>query len=580
MPAKPSGEIKTSIVNVTQKNGDIYVMERRTLYDPDKKYNKILGSKLIAKIPKGSKTPVSTRPKQVNGSKSGRKSEKLSAARTHVGMMDIIQHIGTDSGIDAAVYASTDTGRAQKIISLARYLLATNGQTLPGIQTWQFNHPLPYRFGISEDVYHALFVDIGLDETLQQNFFRERCSQLDDHAAIAYDSTTVSTYSGQQPEARYGYNKSKDGLKTIRLLTLYSIETRQPIAFTQQPGNLPDVSAIENALAQLSTLGIRNAEIVTDNGYYSEANLSIMLQKGFGFITLVKTSIRWVKPEIDSHMKELNTICTVCPFDISTHGTTVTLMHDFERARKYASHKTGAEKGTIETINRRIYLHIFFNAAQQAEDRSAFENDMMELKKLIENGTAIDDLPERSQEKVKKYLTLRTWGKKTTVSFKEKECQEAYRYHGYFVLVSNKEKDCFDCLRKYRKRETIEEFFEADKQRADGARVRVWTPDTLRGRLFVQFVELCYYEYFSEQVRRIKASLGRSNPDKTITKEEYDAEESLRSWMENTPLYLQLQWFDAVEEVMISTELHNKRWNTEMTERDRLYLKKLGMTVE
>ena len=98
--------------------------------------------------------------------------------------------------------------------------------------------------------------------------------------------------------------------------------------------------------------------------------------------------------------------------------------------------------------------------------------------------------------------------------------------------------------------------------------------------MIVQFVELCYYEYFSEQVRRIKASLGRSNPDKTITKEEYDAEESLRSWMENTPLYLQLQWFDAVEEVMISTELHNKRWNTEMTERDRLYLKKLGMTVE
>ena len=73
MPAKPSGKIKTTTVNVTQKNGDIYVMERQTLYDPDKKYNKILSSKLIAKIPKGSETPVATRPKKASGSETGEK---------------------------------------------------------------------------------------------------------------------------------------------------------------------------------------------------------------------------------------------------------------------------------------------------------------------------------------------------------------------------------------------------------------------------------------------------------------------------------------------------------------------------
>ena len=577
MPAKASGEVKTTTVRVTQKNGDIYIMERKTLYDPDKKYNRILSSKLIGKIPKGEKETVPTRPKQPKGAKTTAKSKKLSASRMHVGMMDIIQHIGTVSGIDAAVYASTDEGRAQKIISLARYLLATNGQTLPGIQTWQFNHPLPYRFGISEDVYHDLFVDIGLDETLQQNFFRERCSGLDDRAAIAYDSTTVSTYSGQQPEARYGYNKAGDGLKTIKFLTLYSIENRQPVAFTRQPGNLPDVIAIENALSQLSVLGIRNAQVVTDNGYYSEPNLSLMLQKGFGFITLVKTSIKWVRPEIDRHMEALSTISTACPYDATTHGITVMLMHEFNKERKYASHKKGTAKGSTETFSRRIYLHIFFNASKQAEDRIAFEEDLMELKKLIEDGTPLTDLPDSSQEKIRKYMLIRTWGSKTTVSFREQACQDAYKYHGYFALVSNKEKDCFECLRKYRKREAIEAFFESDKQRADGARVRVWTPEALRGRMFVQFVELCYYEYFAEQIRQILSTLGRNNPDKSISKEIRNEEDHLRAWVENTPLYLQLQWFDTVEEVKISSELHNKRWNTEVTARDRLYLKKLGI---
>ena len=119
---------------------------------------------------------------------------------------------------------------------------------------------------------------------------------------MAYDSTTISTYSGQQPEARYGYNKAGDGLKIIKLLTLYSIETRQPVAFTKQPGNLPDVTSIENALKQLSVLGLKNTEIITDNGFYSESNLVEMMQKGFGFITLIKTNIKRILQEIDRHM--------------------------------------------------------------------------------------------------------------------------------------------------------------------------------------------------------------------------------------------------------------------------------------
>ncbi len=579
MPAKPSGTIKTSRVNVKQKNGDIYVMERQTLYDPVKKYNKVLSSKLIAKIPKGEKIEVPTRPKRPNGSKLPIKPQKVSASRKRVGMMDIIEHIGVISGIDAAIYASTDIGTAQKIISLARYLLATNGQTLPGIHTWQYTHPLPYVNGISEDVYHALFQDIGLDESLQQNFFHERCALLGDHGAIAYDSTTISTYSGQQPEARYGYNKAKDGLKTVKLLTLYSIESRQPVAFTKQPGNLPDVSSIENALKQLSVLGVEHAEIVTDNGYYSESNLSEMLQKGFGFVTLAKTNIKWIRPEIETRIEELSSIHSVCPFDPTTHGVTVMLMHDFGKVRKYASHKSGAEKGAVETFKRRVYLHIYFNASRQAEDRIEFETDLMELKSMIEEGIPVDALSRSAQEKVRKYMSISTWGKKTTVRFKDKDCQEAYKYHGYFTLVSNREKDCFECLRIYRKRETIEACFEAEKQHADGSRIRVWSPDTLRGRMFVQFVSLCYYEYFSEQLRKIKTALGKQNKDGIRTKETVDLEEKLLSWMENTPVYLQLQWFDTVEEVKVSSELRNKRWNTEITARDALYLEKLGMST-
>ncbi len=39
MPAKATCEVKTRTVRQPQKNGDIYVIERQTQYDPVKRYN-------------------------------------------------------------------------------------------------------------------------------------------------------------------------------------------------------------------------------------------------------------------------------------------------------------------------------------------------------------------------------------------------------------------------------------------------------------------------------------------------------------------------------------------------------------
>ncbi len=581
MPAKASCEIKTRTVRQPQKNGDIYIIERQTQYDPVKKYNVVLSSRIIGKIPKGETSVVSTRPKRRSGEKvsvSDAPDPPVKAIRRKVGMMDIIDHIGKASGIDDAIYAATDQGTAQKLLSLARYLLATNGQSFPGITTWQYTHPLPYEDGLSEDIYHSLFEAVGRDESLIQSFFASRLSGLDSQALLAYDSTTVSTYSERISEARYGFNKAHDGLETVKLLSLYSIETRQPVAFTKQPGNQPDVITIENALKQLQVLGINGAEIVTDNGYYSEKNLAELLHAHFDFITLVKLSIKWVRKELDSHLDEFRTTGGACPFDINTHGITITLMQEFSRVRKYASVKKSLSEGDEETFRRRIYLHLYFNPLRCVEQDTAFDKDIFELKALLEDGASEEDLSGSAAEKVRKFLHVRHYGSKCTVTFNEKAIAAQKKYHGYFALVSNCEKNPFECLLKYRRRETIEFFFESGKQRADGSRTRVWSSECLMGRMFVQFVALCYYEYLSEQLRQIRQDLVAEISDPVNeTAEILKTKKKLLSWMKNTPIYLTLQWFDAVEEVKVSTKLLSRRWTTEITARDRLFLQKLGV---
>jgi len=174
MPRKRSGEIKTVTVRQTQKNGDVYVYERQVVYSSDTKNNTILHSKLIGKISKDTDEMVPTRPKRTKKEKEA-DNFRIVASKNRVGMMQIIDHIGKVSGIDEGVYCGTDLGTAQKVLSIARFFLATDGHSLPLLNTWQFNHPLPYEDGLSEGIYGELFAKVGTDESLQQNYFAARC---------------------------------------------------------------------------------------------------------------------------------------------------------------------------------------------------------------------------------------------------------------------------------------------------------------------------------------------------------------------------------------------------------------------
>jgi transposase len=432
---------------------------------------------------------------------------------------------------------------------------------------------------LSESIYSELFAKVGRNESLQQNFFASRVEGLREKPVLAYDSTTISTYSGQQIEARYGYNKDEDGLKTIKLLTLYSIETRQPIVFTKQPGNISDVTTIGTALMQLDALGVGDAKIVTDNGYHSENNIMEFFRSGFDFVMLVKTSLKWVKAEIDKHRDDFGSVSSACPYDTVTHGIMIRLMREFKWVRKYSNHKSGAEKGDTETFTKRVYLHLFYNSTRKAEDDAVFERDLIELGRLVETGET-QKLSETALKKVKKYLDVKRRAGVTTVKFNEDACFETKKYHGYFAIISNCEKEPFECLRIYRKREYVESCFGNFKRHTDGEKPRVWTTDSLRGRMFTQFVSLCYYEHLSEVIRKMIPTLGIKNGDPLHdASKALELEKKLKYWLQESSINTILQWFDTVESVSVSSKITEKRWATEITKRDKLFLDKLGVKV-
>ena len=550
-------------------NGDIYIYERVTAYDEKAKKTYNVSQKLKGKIKSGTEEVIPTRPK-----KDKKDSSCLSADRKHTGLTDILEWVGKASGIDDDVGLSFSEGDAAKIISIARYWIGTGGNTLPRLESWQVMHPLPYHEIISEDVYGKLFKDIGCNEDGVQRYFSCRAMHQSKSPVLAFDSTTISTYSENQSDARRGFNKDGDGLNTIKLLTLYSVNSREPLAFAKQPGNIPDVISIENTLAQLKCFELKNPLVVTDNGYYSQKNMMEFAVRNVKFLTLVDSNITWVRESIDALRESLASMSSTCPFDPSVCGATISRMHEYSKTRERS--RNGIIAGEEEVFSRRLYVHIYYSPDNEAKKELSFRKSLLELKAQVETGTV--DFTKAAQRKIDKFLNCsrRGRGGRMNVSFNDKAIADEKRFFGYFALVSNQAMDTFTALENYRLREKIEELFAVQKGRLDGARPRTWYPDNLRGRQFAQFISLGYHCFLMKKIKEVQDKLVNERVGKT--KAQLKLENKLNNWLEQRSLIQILEWFDCIETTNVQTEMGRQRWSTESVARDQLFLDCLGVS--
>ena len=162
------------------------------------------------------------------------------------------------------------------------------------------------------------------------------------------------------------------------------------------------------------------------------------------------------------------------------------------------------------------------------------------------------------------------------VSFNEEACTEARESFGYFVLVSNAPLDVLEALEDYRMRERIEELFQAEKENVDGRHPRIWHPNALRGRMFVQFVALCYRCFIVKKIKAVKEMLGKDDEKKTPKR--LELEKGLLNWLKQRSLAQIFDWFDCLEETTVKTEAGVRRWTTESVAWYRLFLELLGVS--
>ena len=568
-----TGKTHNGQVRVTQKNGDVYVYERVTAYNPDTMKTYTVKKTLIGKIPFGQNEMIPTRPKKKSLKGSPDVETVVQASRTRVGATDILKWVGEESGITEHLHSSFPEGDAQKIETVAQYFVATDGRTIPHLEKWQFEHETPYRDGMSEDCCGRLFEDLAMNESGIQSYFSHRFSSCGTkRPIIALDTTSVDTYSANQYEFRYGFSKETGRLPSQKQLTIMAVENLQPIAFEQQPGNIPDVISIKNAIMRMQALGDVKPLVVTDNGFYSEDNCALFVKYGISFLSRMSVKTGWIKEQFKTVQKNIHSYSNKCPFDSDTYGMTVKAEHVYNLVRERTRGKFKA--GDTQQVTKNMYLHFFFSDSRGVSERAIFTQEIDDLINSVKSGT---ELTTHGERMVERYLIISKddAGNVTDVQPNNDAINEHWEELGFFVLVSNSEKDTFDALKYYRWRNRIENLYEIQKNTADGKRPRVWSPARLRGRQFVQFISASYYCFLSHRINELKQSLGQDDGVKSAS--EIKLEKSLLKWLNNVSISQMLEWFDAVTLQQIKSPYASKRITSETTKRDELFLRKLGI---
>ena len=598
-----SGKTTTYQYKVKKKNGYSYVYQRTEKYDPSTKRMIKVGSVVLlgkVKDDDPSQTILKTRPKKPSskkqvsqpqlqaatasdplaGSGSGESPRVETASRLRAGACQILDCIAEKTGIEADIYSILDKSTADKLISCARFLVCSANEPLSRVRTWQLTHPIPYEDGLSKDICHRLTQELGTDETFRQRLFQLRFDrQPADEIVVAVDGSTVSTYSENQVAARYGFNKDGDSLPTIKWMDLYASRTHEPLAFSLQPGNIPDVVSIHNTLEQLeAVIGGRKVILVSDNGFYSDSNAYELISSGYDFISRVELKTGWVHDRLEKERQRLESSSCCCDNDGYVVGVTRRVFHTF-----HEKPKEGAEPSSVRRI---CYLHFFLDMSKRSRMSAEFNTRLKELEDQIMAGYPLDSMNAKAKKMADAFLEV-TYGEGSiSVRHKEENIIKEKEDYGIFSLISYGESsllsDTARTFKEYICREHIEDHFRAEKNSLDGNHVRSWYGESYMGKVIINFVALCYEERLWSEIARIKQLLQKdiadskaSGKNKTIAAKK----QKLLTWLNGMSLHELLSWFDAIENIEVSTQIRSKKWSTEVLERDKMFLDLLGVTA-
>jgi transposase len=414
---------------------------------------------------------------------------KSSPVGTYFGATYLLQAIAEKTGIREDLQEAFPADY-QKILSLANYLAMESDSPMYRFSHWGVKHWHPYGQELGSQRISELFATLA--EEARMRFFRSQKERRGEKEHLAYDTTSISSYSQLMNHVKYGYNKDGDSLPQINLALVFGQESMMPIYYRKLPGNITDVTTVRKLLLDIDYLGFRKVKLVMDRGFYSAGNLNALFQQHYKFLIAGKSKVRWIGEHIDAVRQSIQHFSCYEEEQEVYQSTTMTT---------WPYEEQDPQGQLLQSVPRRIYVHVYYNGQRAEEEKQSFLKDLADLKSCLQEGNCAPNQEEmRDTFFYCKTSPKRGW----RVTSNEVAIQEHMKTFGYFVLLSNEIKDPSLALSIYRNKDLIEKSFGNLKNRLNMKRALVSSSESLDGKLFVQFVALMLVSYIHKVMKEHK----------------------------------------------------------------------------
>ena len=376
----------------------------------------------------------------------------------------LLTKLAKDTGLTAALKKSFPEVY-EEILSLT-FFIAQKGLALSRCEIWSVSHLHPFEKLMQSQRVSELLQQIT--ENQRQHFLSLWMKRLSETELLCYDITSISSYATANEYIRWGYNRDDENLPQINLAMLFGQQSGLPAYYRRTPGNISDVSTLENTINTLDFLGKVRLHLILDRGFYSKANVDVLLSKRYHFALMVPTGRVWVRNIIDQYYE------TIASPEYYRQTSENEVLYMISHLYQWGE--------------RRCYAHLYYNASRAAEDFDKLNQRLIRCKAELE----AEDLQDSNQEFYERFFIIKRTPKRgLSVNYNEIEIQKyRKRYAGFSCILTNVKVDSGELLEVYRRKDIVENCFDDLKNSLDMKRLRMHSSTTMDSRLFIQFLAL------------------------------------------------------------------------------------------
>ena len=300
-------------------------------------------------------------------------------------------------------------------------------------------------------------------------FFRSLVSEDD---ALIFDITSLSSSSRSIDLLEYGADYRATGLPQINLGLVVSLSDHCPLYYKLFPGSVTDVVTLRNLVAEVRDLGVRECMFVLDRGFYSESNVNELLDAGMDFLMPLPFGRGVAKRLVTESNRTLS-------------DPRLGHILDGELYRVHESR--------VDIAGRDLTAFVIVSEKRMADEKRTLFSRLQDIEASLNSRkwhpgmkAVLNDVAKRHAP----FLTVRNVDGVVRLERRRNAIAQAENRCGKMLLMTSKDMSWNEALTRYRLRDEAERDFDQLKNELGAEPLRVSSPASLRGHLFVLFVSL------------------------------------------------------------------------------------------